>query len=101
MPIFLQEDNKDLNKQVFRLSKTGRDKLNTMLTTMDAMGLQNHDGYKMLKHLSDEEYNQGKKKESDKLVKNPNVHTEQDKPKEKETVETVLYKLRKKQVEGL
>lgn len=84
MPIFLQEDNKELNKEKFHLSKKGKEKLNAMITTMDSLGLQKHDGYKMLKHLQDDEYNQGKKKDTNKVVKNPNIHTEKDKPKEEE-----------------
>lgn len=78
MPIFLQEDNKELNKQEFHLSKGGKEKLNAMITTMDSLGLQKHDGYKMLKHLQDDEYNQGKKIDKGKISKNPNVHTEKD-----------------------
>lgn len=85
MPIFLQEDNKELNKEKFHLSKKGKEKLNAMITTMDSLGLQKHNGYKMLKHLQDDEYNQGKKKDTNKVIKNPNIHTEKDKPKEEET----------------
>lgn len=78
MPIFLQEDSKELNKQKFFLSKNGKNKLNAMITKMEAYGLQKNDGYKMLKHLQNDEYNQAEKKD-EKLVKDPNVHTEQDK----------------------
>lgn len=79
MAIFLQEDSQELNKQRFSLSKKGREKLNSYIAQMEAFGLQDHDGYKMLKHLSDEEYNQGKKKIKGKVVKDENIHTEKDK----------------------
>lgn len=78
MLIFLQEDSKELNKEKFHLSKNGLKKLNAKITTMDALGLQKSDGYKMLKHLQDSEYNQGKKKD-EKLVKDQNIHTDLDK----------------------
>lgn len=79
MPIFLREDNKELNKEKYRLTKKGQENLNAAITKMEAMGLQKHDGYKMLKHLQDDEYNQEKDTDKNKMMKDPNVHTEKDK----------------------
>ena len=84
MPIFLQEDSKELNKQTYHLSKQGKQKLQAAITQMEALGLENQDGYKMLKHLQDEDYNQAKKKDDGKVVEDENVHTEADKPQEPE-----------------
>lgn len=78
MPIFLQEDSKELNKERFFLSKKGREKLNAMISKMEAYGLEKHDGYKLLKHLRDEEYNQGKDLDKGKVINDPNIHTEKD-----------------------
>jgi hypothetical protein len=78
MAIILREDNKELNKEKYHLSKNGMKNLNAAITKMEAMGLQKHDGYKMLKHLQDDEYNPVKKKDG-KLVKDSNIHTNSDK----------------------
>lgn len=91
MPIFLQEDSKELNQQKYFLSKNGRDTLNANIAQMEAMGLEQNDGYKLLKHLQDEEYNEGKEKKDEKTVKDPNVHTETDK-KNEENPKGVLNK---------
>ena len=50
---------------------------------MEAMGLEDQDGYKMLKHLQDEDYNKAKKKDDGKVVKDENIHTEKDKAQPK------------------
>lgn len=83
MAIFLQEDNKELNKKTYHLSRQGKDTLNSVIAQMEAYGLEKSDGYKLLKHLQDEDYNQGKENEKDKMVKDPNVHTEKDKDEDK------------------
>lgn len=79
MPIYLQEDSKELNKQTYHLSQKGKQKLQAAISQMEAMGLEDKDGYKMLKHLQDEDYNQAKKKDDGKVVDDANVHTEKDK----------------------
>ena len=84
MPIFLQEDSKELNKQKYHLSQKGRENLQAAITQMETMGLEKQAGYKMLKHLQDDEYNKGKKTNKDKFVKNPNVHTPLDKQEKKD-----------------
>lgn len=79
MPIYiLTEDNKELNKQRFHLSKKAKEQVNANIATMEAQGLEKSNGYKLLKRLSDEEYNPGKEKKDKRAVKNPNIHTEGD-----------------------